>query len=140
MYKKEKTTLRFARCAKNLGASFISIGHRPISDWHSHFFQTKGKPNSFFISDNDWFFLLIFRVFFIRFDFVCYRSDAQRAKEGLIEKGYRVDYANAKRGDNSSEDAGRSKRSEFRSRQNLAENGSEHGYEADSSSAHVDNR
>lgn len=69
--------------------------------------------------------------------YVC--SDAQRAKDGLAGKGYRVDFANAKRpNDNSSEDGQR--RSEFRSRQNLAENGSENGYEADSSSAPADNR
>ena len=80
--------------------------------------------------------------FFNLFCFCVFSSDAQRAKEGLIEKGYRVDYANAKpgRNDNSSEDTGRPKRNEFRSRQNLAENGSENGYEADSSSAPVDNR
>ncbi|XP_055304146.1 uncharacterized protein LOC129569380 [Sitodiplosis mosellana] len=64
-------------------------------------------------------------------------SDAQRAKDGLSAEGYRVQFANAKRGDNSSEDTGHQKRSEFRSRQNLAENGSENGFEADSSS---DNR
>lgn len=68
MYKNRRMTPQFARCAKHLAALFISIGRRATSDWHSHFFKTKGKPSSllqtrFFI----WFYLVFFDGFFFSF-------------------------------------------------------------------------
>lgn len=133
---------KFVRYANLSVTWFILIGHQATSDWHSHFIWTKGREELclFLLS---WFllrvcifinvrFLLIFKFnFYIYID-----SDAQRAKEGLIAEGYRVNFANAKRTDNSSEDTGYQKRSSFRTQQNTAD-GSENGCEADSS---TDNR
>ncbi|XP_031636231.1 uncharacterized protein LOC116349100 [Contarinia nasturtii] len=54
-------------------------------------------------------------------------SDAQRAKEGLTDKGYRVDYANARanKGENGSEDGARPKvDNDFRQKRKSSQRGS----------------
>lgn len=68
----------------------------------------------------------------IRFGFFFVDSDAAAAKEGLIAKGYHVDFANAKpaTGNGSGGGFGSRKRDELRSAQNLngsAMGGSENG-------------
>lgn len=134
MPEKRKPMTTFAIYAKNLVNSTVSIGHQTINDWLFHCSIQQGKKKKIVIRFFVAFFWHCFfwhRIFFCRFNlFECKYSGAATAKEGLIAKGYHVEYANAKpatsNGSGGGGYGGRMKRDEFRST-HISNGGSENG-------------
>lgn len=85
---------KFDQCVKNLELSSNSIGHQRTGDWFSRFFEMPSMIIFFDLQNLKVKKFFSFTIYFIT-SIQC--SEARKAKESLIAKGYRVDYANDKR-------------------------------------------